>query len=162
MNVQQDLCSQGTVRPGKRDRPGRRARPFSVSPGQPSPAGKRPTNCIGLTSFLADKLVKIDVSVIVMISRAAAKGPTEPHVGTKRGHSVSAIFPWTFPRVGASVLPTRGAISSLRILMREFRCFIVLIKKNAEEPSLSFVFFQAILELTPLFLISYLLSHYIF
>lgn len=46
--------------------------------------------------------------------------------------------------------------------MREFRCFIVLIKKNAEEPSLSFVFFQAILELTPLFLISYLLSHYIF
>lgn len=67
-----------------------------------------------------------------------------------------------FPAWGASVLPTRGAISSLRILMREFRCFIVLIKKNAEEPSLSFVFFQAILELTPLFLISYLLSHYIF
>lgn len=118
------------------------------------------TNC--LTSFLADKLVKIDVSVIVMISRAAAKGPAEPHVGTKRGHSVSAIFPWTFPRVGASVLPTRGAISSLRILMREFRCFIVLIKKkNAEEP-LFFFFFWAILELTPLFLISYLLSHYIF
>lgn len=109
MNVQQDLCSQGTVRPGKRDRPGRRARPFSVSPAQPSPAGKRPTNCIGLTSFLADKLVKIDVSVIVMISRAAAKGPAEPHVGTKRGHSVSAIFPWTFPRVGGLCSPdTQG------------------------------------------------------
>lgn len=46
-----------------------------------------------------------------------------------------------FPAWGASVLPTRGAISSLRILMREFVVLLCSSKKNAEEPSLSFFFF---------------------
>lgn len=54
--------------------------PFSLSTGQPSPAVKK-SNCFSLDSFLADKHVKIDVSVIFTISGVAAKEPAGPCVG---------------------------------------------------------------------------------
>lgn len=45
---------------------------FSLSTGQPGPAAKK-SHCFRLISFLADKHVKIDVSVTFTISREAAK-----------------------------------------------------------------------------------------
>lgn len=121
--------------------------PVSVSPGAAEPhREKKKSNCFGLTSFLADELVKIDASDVVTVSRAAARGPAEPPVGTGHGQRVSAASPrWG----GASVLPPRGAISSRRVPMREFRFFIVLIKKKKNtQRRVFYFFFRAILELT--------------
>lgn len=85
-----------------------------------------------ITLVLTDKHVKIDVSVIFMICRVAAKEPAGPHVGNdvESGHLVLSIN--TFP-CGAYLLPT-GATLSVYVVMHEphFRCCCQREKHTAE------------------------------
>lgn len=102
------------------------ATPLPPTPCQPWAAESRreKSSCFGLISFLADKHVKIDVSVIFTISRAAAKEPL----------TWSACFSYfpiiVGPRGGPAILPTRGAIFCLYILMCEFRFLLCSSKRK--------------------------------
>lgn len=58
------------------------SRSVSVGRGTESRSGRK-SDCFSLASFLADKHVKIDVSVICTISRMAAKESAGPSVGTR-------------------------------------------------------------------------------
>lgn len=89
VNLQQDLCSQGMIWSGKRQTASVqqvRQATMTLSSFDTLSLGSHicseNSNGFSLISFLADKHMKIDLSVIFTISRVAAKEPAGPNVGT--------------------------------------------------------------------------------